>query len=181
MNAEALDLTRKFAEVTRERSLWELRDLVNEAAQLAVDDDGVVSSDWQQILGALNFTVEQKVEACHVVASEEHERAVAYRRLSDKFARLASIAHKREERLKAYVLDCIERMGLTQVKTPTIRACVEKSPPSVELLVPEGSVPAEFRNDKPSVDLKSIGLALKAGGQLAFAKLVTDRRHLRWR
>lgn len=181
MNTEAMELTRQFADVTRSRTLREIVDAVLEAMHLAITDDGEVKQGWESALDALHLTLQQKVEAYHVVYNELHEKHAGSKSLEAYYGKRARVQEARAERLKARLFEEMTRLGSNKIETQTVTACREKSPDSVEHVAgtpipPEYALPAETKLDK-----KKACIALANGAQLPFAKLITDKKHLRFR
>lgn len=180
MNAEVLELSRQFAEVTRESSLREIADAIIEAAQ--VSEDGELTPDACVALDALNMTLERKVEAYHYVYAELTTQACASKELAAYYERRAKAPKAAAERLRARLQEEMMRLDRRDIRTPTVKASIEWSTPAVEIEngTPIEAIPAEFVIIDKRVDRTKLLKALKAGATYAFAR-VTRGTHLRFR
>lgn len=148
----------------------------------AVDEEtGEVDAELGDVIDRLNLALNAKVQAyahvCERLEAEGEalgELAAAYRTRADKRSNVV-------KRLKARLQAEFERLGVDKVKTPTVTAYLQQSPPAVELTVLDDSeVPDDYCVVERRVSHSRIRDALKAGVQLAFASL-TQGRHLRFR
>jgi hypothetical protein len=180
MNSEAMELTAKFADITRSRTLREIVDAITEAAQ--VGEDGELTPDACEALDRLNLTLERKVEAYHVVDQELTESAAGNKSLAVYYECRARMFNARAERLRARLKSELERLGETSVKTPTIKASVELNPAAVDIAngTRIDDVPADYIVVKRDIDKGKLLRAMKAGQQFTFASIKRGT-HLRWR
>lgn len=180
MNAEALELSRRFGEITRERPLREIVDAIIDAAQ--VDESGELTDEANAALDSLNLTLSQKVEAYHVVCNELTEAAAGCKSLAAYYEARQARYLARAKRLQERLLEEMERLGTSEVKAGTVRACVQESPPAV--VVRDGvsidAIDPEFVVVKRDVNKGALLRAMKAGREFAYATLRRGT-HLRWR
>lgn len=85
----------------------------------------------------------------------------------------------RSERLRTYMLDCMQLAGVQRIESPHLRISVAKTPPSVDVF-DAAQLPGEFMRQPevppPAPDKAAIRDALKAGLDVPGARLVTGTR-----
>lgn len=103
-------------------------------------------------------------------AIKNAEAAMASRRRS---------IEKRAERMRAYLKDNMERVGILKIESPQFCLSIKKNPPAVHVEAPE-LVPAEFMKIQPPpppmLDKKAVGDALKAGNDVPGCRLEQGTR-----
>ena len=135
-----------------------------------------------EALDALNLTLEEKVEAYHVVHEQLREECSANKSLEAYYACRARVAAARADRLKARLFEQMQRLGTSTVKTQTVRASIELSPESVEIDegTPIEALPPECVITERKVSKRTLQRLLLDGVVLPYARLVRGT-HLRFR
>lgn len=179
MNNEALELSRQFAEVTRPRTMRGIVDAIIKLSE--TDENGELSVGANAELDALNLSAAEKAEAYGIVYHQWTTEACGNKELSAFYDARAKAAKNRAERLKGRLLEEMQRMGVNELRGTALRACLEQSPPSVEVSCPE-AVPEEFKTTvvETRIEKRKLIEALKSGAQFSFAKL-KQSTHLRFR
>lgn len=180
MTPEALDLTRQFQAATQPRTLVEIADAIAALASTVDEETGELTPEAAAELDALNLSLEQKVQGYAIAVSHLFAEGDACRDVADDYARRAAVKQSAAKRLKIRLHETMAGLGTAVIKTPTVKACIENSPPSCEL-VPGVPVPSEWRRlDDAPVDKKRLMAEMKAGARFDFARLVQNK-HLRFR
>ena len=114
------------------------------------------------------FIVRMKAEATSI---REEEKRLAARRVN--FEKIAGCI---EDSIHLQMVD----FGITKAEGKLFSFCVQKNPPSVEIENAD-AIPAEFISYVPQVDKTAIKTALQEGKEVAGAKLINNKTHLRIR
>jgi hypothetical protein len=142
-------------------------------------DTGEVPHGVDVLLDELNLSLERKTEAYAHVCQRLGAEADAFEELARHYRVKAEARASERKRLMRRMQGELERLGLSGLKTPSVTAYLQNSPPAVELTVlTDDEVPDAYCERKPSLSM--IGDALKRGVVLTFAKL-TQHKHLRFR
>jgi len=156
-----------------------LLDLVDESAD---PETGEIKLELAGAIDQLNLSLTHKVQAYAHVADRLKAEAAAYHDLEQTYAAKAATLEASAKALKQRLQLELERLGTEKVKTPTVTAYLQKSPPSVELLaLDDAEVPDEYCVIERRVSSSKIAAALKAGANLAFARFAPQAKHLRFR
>lgn len=179
MNAEALELTKQFQAATEPGTLTAIADAIIRACD--PDENGELSEESIARLDALNLTLAQKAEAYAVVYNQLTTEACANKELVGVYEKRAKARRNTAERLKKRLYDEMMRLGVKELGGHAMRACVEWSPHSVDVL-DVNALPEEYKTThvEVKVERKRLIDALKAGAQIAAARL-TRGSHLRFR
>lgn len=179
MNAEALELTRQFQTATEPKTLTEIADAIIRACD--PNEDGELSEESIARLDALNLTLSQKAEAYAVVYNQLTTEQCANKELAAVYDKRAKARKATADRLKQRLYDEMMRLGVKELGGHAMKACVEWSPHSVDVL-DVAALPEEFKTTvvETKVERRKLIDALKAGAQIAAARLVRGS-HLRFR
>jgi len=177
MTPEAMELTRQFAEVTKESTLVEIADAIVEAAE--VNEDGEFTPESLARLEALQLTLDQKGEAYAVVHAQLEAEAKSNKELADYYTQRAKARSNVAARLKQRLQGEMVRLGVTKLAGPRGSACLQESPPSVAI-PDESAVPSDYTVVERKVRRRDVLEALKAGQTFEWASLVRGK-HLRFR
>jgi len=148
---------------------------------------------FQSIVEQENFDESQKAELAKYLEGAIEKRD----RLGDFIVRMEAEAESirnEEKRLAARrsgfekIANCMrdsihaqmKEWAVTKVEGKLFTFAVQKNPASVEI-TDEAQIPGEYIDYKPQVDRNKLKEALKAGGEVPGARLVTDRTSLRIR
>jgi hypothetical protein len=160
-------------------SLLALTDRVRELLAAIDAADGVITPEQEDELDRLGDSLQLRAEAYRAVCAELDAEADACDAIARPYFARAASKRARAGFLKHRLYAALELAGIERAVGPTGGATIKASPRKVELLVPPEDVPAEFIERAPRVLISKIGEELKAGRELAFAKLVRGR-HLAW-
>lgn len=142
-------------------------------------ETGEVPQGVDALLDALNLSLERKTEAYAHVCERLAAEAEAFEGLAKHYRDKAEARSSERKRLMRRMQQELERLGLSGLKTPSVTAYLQNSPPAVELTVlTDDEVPDAYCERRPSLSM--IGDALKRGVVLTFARL-TQSKHLRFR
>lgn len=172
-------LSRAFNEATKPWSLSGVVSQILAVQQQAEDDDGELSPAACELLDKLNTTLEQKVQAYHLLCARLEGDSRACKELAKEFAERGKSRETHARKLRDRLQAELERLGTTKVKTATVTCWVQDSPPSVECEA-DDLIPDDYMVVTKKPDRARMLEALKAGKELAFAWL-THGTHLRFR
>lgn len=139
--------------------------------------DGEITRDLQAIIDAVESDLTEKLDACCKVISELESDAKA---CSDEARRLSTRARSRQEnsdKLRAYVKQTLERLGIRKHKGNLFDVSINNNPPSV-LVTDERLLPDEFLEEVTTIKVKKaeIGKALKSGDFVPGAEFKSSTR-----
>jgi ElaB/YqjD/DUF883 family membrane-anchored ribosome-binding protein len=153
-----------------------LLDTVRDGAD---DETGEVRQGVDDLIEQLNLGLEAKTQAYAHVAQRLAAEADAFETLQKHYADKAEARRSERKRLMRRLQGELERLGLHALKTPTVTAYMQNSPPAVELTVlTDEEVPDAYCERTPS--MSKIAAALRNGVALSFATL-RQSKHLRFR
>ena len=156
--------------------LYELSGRYAALYDAAVDVNGDVPDELFEALEGAEEALEEKVAACvRVVRNLEADRE-ALKAEADRFAKRAKVAANAADRLKDYVLRCLQAAGVAKVDG-LIPVAVRQSNPAVAI-ADESAIPAQFARLERVIDRAAVLAALKRGEAVPGASL-TRGTHLR--
>lgn len=146
----------------------------------AIDGEtGEVPDDVHAVLLELSPRIEERVDACAAVIARYEAEAEALDALAKAY-HARSVARANEaKRLRAYVARELQRAQLERVRGAVHHAYFQATP-HVEIDSVE-ALPAKYMREVPATrvpDKRGLLAALKAGEEIAGARLVTEK-HLR--
>lgn len=151
------------------------------AEQLATMDlDAQTVADTIEASG-LTDALQEKAQGVELVARAAEIHCPA---IDNEIARLQALkAHRQKiaQGLRDYLKAQMEVAGIERIECPLFKLTIKKNPPAVEVL-DDKQVPAEFWVNPPPtlpparIDKKAIAVAIKAGREVAGAKLVQNTR-----
>jgi hypothetical protein len=128
-------------------------------------------------LESLQYPLEQKATNVAMFARNLEATADAIKEAEGEMAKRRKALESRAASIRAYLLQNMQRAGISKIECPLFRLAVRDNPPSVVI---DGDVPAEFMRQPdppPTVaDKKAIGEALKAGREIPGAHLQRGQR-----
>lgn len=155
-----------------------LYDLSNEL--MSILDNEELTTEDEALLASLEMKLDAKVEAVLQFRQSLVADAAAIKSERERLKAREDAMNRRAEWLKTYVLETMQRTGVTKIATVTFTASVAKSPLSVR--VEDGAeLPAQFMRRKVTVevDKKAILDQFEHGGTLPAGVTVTQGSHLR--
>jgi hypothetical protein len=154
-------------------------------AEVMEAEGDITDEDLAARLDAIQVAFSEKVEKCqmvyrHMNGDAESCRAfveAAMKPYMDRAKKLAAMA----DRVKRYVQSCMEAAQTERVETPLGGARLQKNPPSVLYEGDPATLPEPFRRVTYELDAKAVIEAAKAKQPIPEgAKVINDRKHLRW-
>jgi len=142
--------------------------------------DGEVSAAADDVLRELGVSLEERAEAYAAVCRLLGEEAEACDRFVETYQKRAKRKRAHADALKHRLFEAMLSLGIKRITGPTATAAIQKSAPSLELLVAETEVPDRFARTRREVDKAAIKDALKGGEAIDWARL-TQSEHLRFR
>lgn len=143
-------------------------------AELDLDEQTVADT-----LEGLQGTLEVKATNVAMFVRNLDASAEAIRQAEADMAARRKAIQARAERVRRYLLENMERAGITKIECPHFALSVRKNPPSVAI-VSEADIPPEFLRTPPppapTPDKKAIADAIKAGRDVPGATLQTTNR-----
>lgn len=156
-----------------------LLDLADEAID---PETGEVRVSVAGAIDSLNLSLAQKVQAYHHVAERLKAEADAMGELASSYRAKSEKKAEQVKGLKLRLQMELVKLKTEKVKTPTVTAYLQNSPPSVELLaLTDEEVPDEYCAIERRVSMSKLSAALKSGAKLAFARFAEPQKHLRFR
>lgn len=147
-----------------------------------IDESGEIAPEAQAQLDALEGDLAAKAEAIarvvrNLVASEAARKVEAAR-----LALAADADRRRADWLKRYLMDQLQRLGLTRIDAGVFRVRVQRnSQPAVSCAVPLDKLPPDLVRRKETLDLdrEAILAAVREGLPLPEGVRVETGTHLR--
>lgn len=131
----------------------------------AAEDEAEAEQIWQE-MDALEGDIVEKAEAYARILRNKQAEAEAFKAEKDRLAGCQKAAENVVERLKARLLDSMNRLDLTDIQTGIGKWHIQMNPPSCQIM-DEGAVPAEFRVPQPDkIDKAGILRHYKVTGEL---------------
>lgn len=165
-------------------SLYELVERMRLVLALVDERDGEIDDATGAELDALAASLDERVEAIAAVYRSLREESEACKRMAQPYLDRAKRKAQQAETLRLRLFAAMQECGRSKIETPTATASIQKSAPSVELLVPEheapAKLPARFLETRTTVLKDKLKSALQGGEAFDFARLVQGS-HLRIR
>lgn len=131
----------------------------------AATDDAEAEAVWSE-LDALADNVVEKAEAYARIMRNKQAEADGYKAEKERLAANQKAAENVVERLKARLLESMQRMGLKDIQTSIGKWRVQMNPASCQVL-DEADVPAEFHIPQPDkIDKSGILRHFKDTGEI---------------
>lgn len=152
----------------------EYRDAAHKLADLDLDAQTVADT-----LEGLAGELEVKVQNVAFFARNLESTAAAIKQAEDNMAARRKSLEKRAEGLRQYIFTSMQVAGIEKIECPHFRMSIKSNPAAVEIYEP-GLIPVEFMTKPeppaPAPDKKAIADAIKAGREVAGAKLTQGKR-----
>lgn len=136
-------------------------------------NEGEITTEIQQRIDLLAENFEQKAIAyAYVIKQYEGEESLIdaeIKRLQELKKKSAKVSDYLKERISAAMIE----FGFTEIKTPTLKLSFRKSE-AVEV-VDESLLGQKFFSYKPTIDKTEIKKAIKAGEEVAGARIVNNQ------
>lgn len=152
----------------------EYRDAASKLADLDLDAQTVADT-----LEGLSGDLEVKAQNVAFFARNLEATAAAIKQAEADMAARRKSLEKRAEGLRQYIFTSMQVAGIEQIECPHFRMSIRDNPAAVEIYEP-GLIPVEFMTKPeppaPAHDKKAIADAIKAGREVAGAKLTQGKR-----
>ena len=153
----------------------DFRCLMDEVAEYAMENDGVIPDEMAERLNAVEGAREQKIANCARYTKELDATLVALKAERDRISKRVATTEKRAKWMKDYISAVVPRGE--KHEDATYRLGWRKSPPSVVVDAPVESLPDRFVTIKTEVSPDKVKLkeALQGGEVVEGVTLVTDK------
>lgn len=159
-------------------ALYQLADLylqdLHKLADMDLDEQTVADT-----LEGLSGELEVKATNVAAFARNLEASADAIKEAEEKMAARRKAIERRADRLRAYLKENMERVGIVKIESPQFCLAIKKNPPAVHVEAPE-LVPAKFMKvpppPPPVLDKKAVADALKAGEDVPGCRLEQGTR-----
>lgn len=153
----------------------EHRALIDQLDQMDIDEQTKLDT-----LEGERGLIESKSIAVAAFIRNIEAEAEAYDNHAVEMAGRAKSLNKKVDSLKKYLLDNMQRCGITEIKGGAIAIKLQKNPASVDVFEVD-LVPSEFRAPPPppfvpAPDKRAIVTALKAGQEVPGCRLIQTQR-----
>lgn len=143
-------------------ALYQLADVYLADLQVLADldlDEQTVADTLESLSGELEVKATNVAMFCRNLEASAEAVKVAEGQMANR----RKAIENRASRIRQYLKDNMERVGILKIDGPHFSISIKKNPPAVQVEAPE-LVPAEFmRTPPPVVDKKAVAEALKAG------------------
>jgi translation initiation factor 2 alpha subunit (eIF-2alpha) len=157
------------------RKLYEIFEDALDNDELDADSEEMFLDTLESLEGEISFKVEN---ICKFIKNIDGD-IKALKAEEDRLSKKRKAMENKVESLKKYMSDMLINAKIKEVKAGNFKVKFQASPPSVEILNPE-LIPAQYREPQEDKILKSeIMKELKDKKEVAGAKLVDDKVHLR--
>ncbi len=161
--------------------LYEITDAI--LAALAESDDGELSPGAEDRLDDLQISLEAKADNVARFIQHQEADAARFKAEADRLAALANSAAAKARRLKDYLRNCLNVVGVKRLDTELFKLTVcRNGVPSVSLngITPE-ELPSAYQRVKVEADSRKITEDWKAGVTLPDGVTCETGTHLRLR
>lgn len=154
------------------RHLYEITDQYKNIASL-LDDPTIPAEAISEALAVVETDLQTKASNCAIMLQSMDSDIEAIKAEETRLKERRQAIAGRRDWLRFYVKSQMEKVKLTQIKTPTHTLAIQNNPPSVEILI-EAAIPASYKTvvQTTTIDKKRIADALKKGEEVAGAVLV---------
>lgn len=177
--AEASQAIAAIADRPHTTSLYSLAAEYIEAVETGTDEDDVDPQALEHRLDAIHADIRAKAES--IAGLSRSLKAMADSRKAEaKFHRDAAAAlERKQERLEAYVLRCMDNAGIARMDTGRFSLVPTDNPPSVDIL-DASVVPGEFQRTviTINVDKRAVLQHYKTTGEIPVGVTISRGRRL---
>lgn len=152
----------------------EYRDSFERLADLDLDE-----ATLRDTLEGMSGELEAKATNVALFARSLESLAASIKDAEAAMAKRRKALEARSERLRTYMLDCMQLAGVQRIESPHLQISVKKTPPSVDVF-DAAQLPADYLRQPevppPAPDKAAIRDALKSGMDVPGARLVSGVR-----
>lgn len=147
-----------------EMRLYEITGVLVDIEEMLIENDGVLTEEMEQLLDEMTAAFPEKVDGIASLVQQFGRMGEAAKAEAKRLADLAQARSNAAERLKAYLLREMKRVGKMKVETGRFVVRVQgNSRPSIAWAGTEETIPAEFRRVRVELDGAAAYEAHKAG------------------
>lgn len=162
-------------------NLYELSASLNTIYQLIEENDGELTEPLETMLDATEADFHKKLENIGKLMLNLDAEIAGFKNEEKRLAISRQVKENLKEKLKAYVKEAMEETKNTKVKLDTFTFCIQKNPPSLNIVARE-KIPGEYFIElEPKLDSQNLLSDLKAGVSIPGAELENAKTHLRQR
>jgi Siphovirus Gp157 len=144
-----------------------------------MEEDGFDAETIDDTLAGLKGDLEKKAVNCIAYSKHLDAEAEALKNLIDGATKRRNALLKTSERIKDYVKENMEMVGLSKIRHTWFALAIQRNPPSLGD-IDEKLIPSDYWNvpdpPKPTVNRGKVLSALKAGTEVPGASLVQKTR-----
>lgn len=156
-------------------SLYELAGSYCALLDLADSADPADQQSFHDTIDGLEGDIKAKIVSCAAVVRSIDSQADAVKAEEERLAARRKALIGSRDRLKKYMQDAMEKVGLSKVSDPIFSVSIQANAPSVQLDVPPDQLPLRYRRVTVEANKSAIAEDLKAGVDLGFARLEKSR------
>lgn len=162
-------------------NLYEISASLNTIYQLIEENAGELTEPLETMLDATEADFHKKLENIGKLMLNLDAEIAGFKKEEKRLSASRQIKENLKEKLKAYVKEAMEETKNTKVKLDTFTFCIQKNPPSINI-IDQGKIPGEYFIElEPKLDFKNLLSDLKAGVALPGVELENTKTHLRQR
>jgi hypothetical protein len=142
-----------------------------------LNDEDINPQALVDTLDGITGEIADKVPNIVTLIRTWESEAKACKEEEDRLAARRKALENRSARSKAYMQECMERIGTDKIKTPLVTVAIQNNPKKVEI-IDQTVIPASFLviiPERYDVDKAMVKDALEAGEEIPGARLVQGR------
>lgn len=155
------------------KPLYEISDALRSVLDELAEADGELAGDLEARLDAAEGDMARKVDAVLAFAAERKAESAACSVEAKRLAERGRAADAHADRLREYVLRCMQSAGVERVTGERFKAALSTTPGRVEV-TDETALPFAYLRTTTTPDKTAIRTALLAGEQVPGAHLETS-------
>jgi len=160
--------------------LYEISDALQAIGEELLLNGGVLTEELEADLNGLEDAFDKKMERVALYYQQLSRQAEGAKAESKRLYELGQARGNAADRLKEYMLRCLQIANIKKVETDLVRVSRQKNGrPSIHWTRDIEAVPAEFLRIVKEVDGQKAYLALKARGELPVGFEVVTGEHVR--
>lgn len=138
--------------------------------QNVYDMEDIDEETWTDTLNAINEAIEDKADNIARLIRSLEADAEAYKNEAERLTAKKRVAENKIKSLKVYLQDNMERLDKRKFKTELFNFNIQNNPASAEI-TSEDNIPEAYYTLEKKFDKRRMAQDLKAGNQIAGAKL----------
>jgi len=160
-------------------SLYELTSEVEALTQMLEQDEGEVTTTSEQLEVYIQNLLVTKVEGCVAYIDQQEDLIKLAKEKIDRLRAFASSKENAIERFKGYILSCMDRMEVDELKGK-INSIKKRKPSKICVIESEEKIPAIYKTIEviTKVDKMKLKKDMTDGTKIEGACLVDGKRSL---